>query len=110
MNEMTENYVKIAPSDSGFYQTLVDEIKEIENHLNSDQELDIIINNVQFRVEYVKHDLDFLCILGTDASGQAYELVCHEHSFSGVLVIVPKRAAASSPTKIGFVDNSKNRE
>lgn len=110
MYEMNENYVKIAPTDSGFYQTLVDEIKEIENHLNSDQELDIIINNVQFRVEYVKHDLDFLCILGTDVSGKAYEVVCHEHSFLGVLVIVPKLAAESSPTKIGFADHSRKRE
>lgn len=48
---MTENYVRIVPSDSGFAQRLADEIRSMEKELTDEQELYIITNGLRFRIE-----------------------------------------------------------
>ena len=40
---MTENYVRIAPSDSGFAKRLANEIRSMEKELTDEQELYIIM-------------------------------------------------------------------
>lgn len=102
MKEMTENYVRIAPSDSGFAKRLVNEIRSMEKELTDEQELYIITNGLRFRIEWIKHNLDFVCIRGSDSSGQCLEVVCHECSFSGVLAPLPKRVPEEPPVRIGF--------
>ena len=105
-----EQYVKIVPSDSGFSYRLSDEIRRVEKELSDNEELYIIINGLQFRIEQVKHDLNLLCIQGSDATGQYLELVCHEYNFSAFLVRLKKRVPEKPPLRIGFVDMEEHRE